>query len=134
MTLATCANNRVTSRPMSVIIYEEKFYCQTDESFLKYEQIAINPNVALCYKNYSIEGKCRSIGSPIDENNSFFIERFKKHFETSCKAYSSLPTEKLLEIKPNLIYSWQYELLEPFIEYFDFENQIYRFDKQQRVK
>ena len=29
MTLATCAENRVTSRAMSVIVYGGNFYCQT---------------------------------------------------------------------------------------------------------
>ena len=132
MTLATCAEDRVTSRSMSVIVHDGKFYFQTDEAFLKYKQIELNPNVALGYKNYSIEGKCRVLGSPMDENNRFFIARFKKHFSMSYKAYSALPTEKLLEITPTLIYSWQYKLTTPFMEYIDFENQTYRLEKQQR--
>jgi len=128
MTLSTCAENRVTSRSMSVVVYDVKFYCQTNETFLKYKQIAVNPNVALCLKNYSIEGKCRIIGNPLDESNSHFIELFKKHFFMSFKAYSALPTEKLLEITPVLIYSWEYKLTKPFMEYFDFENQTYRLE------
>jgi uncharacterized pyridoxamine 5'-phosphate oxidase family protein len=133
MSLATCAENRVSSRSMSMIVYEGKFYCQTDEKFLKYQQIALNSNVALCYKNYSIEGKCRVIGSPIDESNQFFIKLFKKHFYMSYKSYSAISTEKLLEITPTLIYSWEYKLTKPFMEYFDFENQVYRLETQKTV-
>jgi uncharacterized pyridoxamine 5'-phosphate oxidase family protein len=134
MTLATCAENRVTSRQMSVIVYNGKFYFQTDETFLKYKQIEINPNAALCFKNYSIEGKCRIIGSPIGESNSFFIELYKKYFLMSYKSYSSIPTERLIEITPSLIYSWEYKLTKPFMEYFDFENQTYRLENMSDKK
>lgn len=126
MTLATCAENRVTARVMSVIVYNGKFYCQTDENFLKYKQITKNPNVALCYKNYSIEGVCRCIGKPLDEKNIFFAKAFKKHFFASYKAYSALKTECLLEITPTLIYVWEYEFMKPYMEYWDFTNKEYK--------
>ena len=129
MSLATCADDRVSSRSMSVIVHDGKFYCQTDETFLKYKQITQNPNLALCYKNFSIEGKCRIIGHPLDESNSFFAVRFKEHFSGSFEAYTALPTEKLLEITPTLIYSWEYELTKPYMEYFDFNNQSYSIEK-----
>jgi len=128
MTLATCANDRVSSRSMSVIIYDEKFYCQTDETFLKYKQIIRNPNAALCYNNYSIEGKCRIIGHPLDENNNFFAERFKKYFINSFEAYTSLQTEKLIEITPVLIYTWEYKHEKPYKEYYDFNNRLYHIE------
>jgi len=128
MALATCADSRITSRRMSVIVHDGKFYCQTDETFLKYKQITQNPNVALCHKNFSIEGKCQIIGHPLDDNNSFFAKLFKKHFYGSYKSYTALPTEKLLEITPSLIYSWEYKLAKPYMEYFDFQNQSYRVD------
>ena len=128
MTLATCAENRVTSRSMSVIVHNGKFYCQTDKTFLKYKQISQNPNVALCYKDLSIEGKCRIIGHPLDKSNDFFADMFKKYFNHSFKMYSALPTEKLLEITPTLIYSWEYKLAKPYMKYFDFENQLYRLE------
>jgi len=128
MALATCTDNRITSRQMSVIVHDGKFYCQTDETFLKYKQITQNPNVALCYKNFSIEGVCKIIGHPLDEENSFFADRFKKHFYLSYKLYTARPTEKLLEITPSLIYSWEYKLTSPYMEYFDFENRLYRIE------
>ncbi len=39
MTLSTCAENRVTSRKMSVAVINGKFYCQTSEKYLKFKQI-----------------------------------------------------------------------------------------------
>ena len=70
MVLSTCAEQRVTSRPMSVVIVDGKFYCQTDENYLKFRQIMQNGNVALSIKNFSIQGTCRDIGKPLDKANS----------------------------------------------------------------
>lgn len=126
MTLATCEENRVTIRPMSMVVLDEKFYCQTDETFLKYKQIKENPRVALCYKNYSIEGVCKCIGKPLDKNNIFFAQAFKRCFYASYKAYSAIATECVLEIIPTFAYVWKYEMAKPYMEYWDFFNKEYR--------
>lgn len=81
MTLSTCADSRVTSRPMSVGVIGGKFYCQTDESYPKCGQLRKNPNAALCFGNFSIKGKCRIIGRPCE--HEFFIEAMKKIFRLS---------------------------------------------------
>lgn len=126
MVLSTCAESYVTSRPMSVVIVGEKFYCQTDEKYLKFRQIMQNDNVALSVKNFSIEGRCREIGKPLDNDNSEFAAAIKKHFLLAYKSYSHIESERLLEIMPTLIYSWSYELTKPYMEYWDFEKQTYR--------
>lgn len=120
MILSTCADNRVTSRAMSVVVIDEKFYCQTDERYLKCRQIKANPNVSLCVNNFSVEGECRIIGKPLE--NRFFIEKMKECFPDAVSRWSSLPTECVLEITPRLISSWIYENDKPFVEYWDFEN------------
>ena len=124
MVLSTCADERVTSRSMSVVVIDGKFYCQTDENYLKYKQLIRNENAALCFKNFSIEGKCRSIGKPADKD--FFISAMMKNFENAVERWSSLPSEKVLEITPTLIYSWIYENDMPCMEYWDFENLTYQ--------
>lgn len=126
MVLSTCAENRVSSRPMSVIVIAGKFYCQTDENYLKFKQISQNPNVSLSVKNFSIEGLCRVLGKPIDESNSVFLEMYKKHCLSAYEKYSHLESERLLEITPTLIYSWDYEMQNPYMEYWDFNNSVYR--------
>lgn len=125
MILAACTENRVTIRPMSVVVQDGKFYCQTDETFLKYKQVMENPRVALCYKNYSIEGMCKCIGKPLDKENTFFAQVFKKYFYGSYKAYSAIATERLLEITPTFAYVWKYEMAKPYMEYWDFLNGEY---------
>ncbi|MCI5753004.1 MAG: pyridoxamine 5'-phosphate oxidase family protein [Oscillospiraceae bacterium] len=124
MTLSTCSDERVTSRPMSVVVIGGKFYCRTDENYLKCRQLRKNPNAALCHNNFSIEGKCRIIGRPYE--HEAFIEAMKKHYGSAVERWSSLPSECVLEITPSLIYSWDYEDSKPYMEYWDFEDISYR--------
>lgn len=123
MTLSTCARNRVTSRPMSMVVLGGKFYCQTDENYLKCQQIRRNPNVAICHKNFSIEGTCHIIGKPLEQD--FFMRAMKKYFRLAAIRWSALPTECVLEIVPTLIYLWDYELTKPYMEYWNFQNMTY---------
>lgn len=125
MVLSTCAENRVTSRPVSAVVIDGKFYCQTDENYLKCKQLSENENAALSVKNFSIEGKCKSIGKPTD--NDFFITELKKYYPSAYDRWSALDRECVLEFTPTLIYSWSYDkLARPYMEYWDFENMTYR--------
>ena len=123
--LATSQNDRVTARSMSVIIYDRKFYFQTDVRFLKYRQIEANPNVALCYNNIQIEGVCRAIGHPLLRENSFFATLYKQHFAGSFAKYSALENEMLFEIVPSIITVWNYENGTPYREFYDFHDESY---------
>ena len=123
MILSTCADNRVTSRAMSVVVIDGKFYCQTDERYLKCRQIKANPSVSLCVNNFSIEGECHIVGKPSE--NVFFIAKMKEHFSDAVSRWSELPTECVLEITPKLISSWIYENNKPYIERWNFESSSY---------
>ncbi len=128
MILSTCAENRVTSRAMSVVVVDGKFYCQTDERYLKCQQIKTNPNVALCVNNFSVEGECRIIGKPFE--NDFFINAMNEHFPDAVSRWSELPTECVLEIMPKLVSAWIYENNIPYIERWDFENKCHTKEEQ----
>lgn len=65
MVLSTSYQDKVTSRMMSVIIFDGEFYFQTDKNFRKYNQIKNNPNVLLCCDNISVEGICTELGKPL---------------------------------------------------------------------
>lgn len=117
MVLSTSLNDRVTSRNMSMIILDEKFYFQTDKTFQKYEQLNSNPLVALCVDNIQIEGKCKEIGTPSD--HIVFLEMFKKYFASSFKSYSYLDHERLFVIEPISIQRWIYKEDVPYIEKFN---------------
>ena len=124
MVLSTSLHDKVTSRTMSIIILDAKFYFQSDIMFRKYEQILGNPNVSLCVDNIQIEGRCFEIGPPA--SLPVFCELFEKNFSASYKRYTSLKNERVFEVNPLYIQKWIYENNEPFIEQYDFCNMIYR--------
>lgn len=117
MVLSSSFNDKVSSRMMSIVLIDGKFYFQTDRAFRKYNQIICNPNVALCDDNIQIEGICKETGKPI-ENNAF-CELYKKYFKSSFDMYSNLENEVLFEITLGYIQKWVYENGKPFIEVFD---------------
>ena len=128
MVLSTCADNRVTSRSITVVVINNKFYCQTNKDYLKYRQIAHNPNVSLCFGRFTVEGVCRDIGRPYD--NEFFIQALGKYYPDAVDRWSALPQECVLEITPTLIQSWIYENNKPYIESWDMRDSTYRKEQQ----
>ena len=124
MVLSTCCENRVTSRPVSVVVIDGKFFFQTDVNYLKCRQIRENPNTALSFKNFSVEGKCRIMDNP--QNHSGFMAAMKKYYPLAVERYSGLETERVLEVTPTLVYLWEYINSKPYMEYYDMENRTYR--------
>lgn len=127
MTLSTCSEGRVTSRSMSVVVINGKFYCQTDENYLN-RQLRENPSAALCVGSFSIEGVCRIIGKPLQ--HEAFMAAMRKHFPSAAERWSEQPSECVLELTPRLIYSWIYENDIPYTEYWDFENMTYHKERK----
>ncbi|MDD6395459.1 MAG: pyridoxamine 5'-phosphate oxidase family protein [Firmicutes bacterium] len=123
MVLSTSLNDKVTSRMMSIIVIDGKFYFQTDNTFRKYQQIQGNPNVALCADNIQIEGVCNEVGRP--QLSPEFCKLYNENFSVSYKLYSELENERLFEIIPTYIQKWIYVDGKPFIGAFDFKNKIY---------
>ena len=124
MTISACSHSRVTSRPVSVVVIDGKFYFQTDIRYLKCRQIKENPNIALSFRNFSIEGRCRIMDKPVMHRD--FIKSMTEHFPSAVTRYSGVDTERVLEITPTLIYLWEYENDKPYMEYYDFRNDTYR--------
>lgn len=125
MVLSTSKNDYVSSRMMSVVQMGGRLYFQTDNTMRKYRQLSANPNVALCTDNLQIEGVCKEIGHPLE--NAGFCESFKRQFESSFNAYTSLENERLFEVMPTYIQRWVYKDGLPFIEAIDTENESYSF-------
>lgn len=112
--LATCADNRVTIRPMSHVNEGLSVYFQTGEHYLKSQQIKANPHVALSVGTYEIEGHAEIIGHPTDESNRFFMDKYKVKFPNYAD-YSTLPQQVLIKVEINLVRQWQYKNGKPFI-------------------
>ncbi|MBQ8968028.1 pyridoxamine 5'-phosphate oxidase family protein [Ruminococcus sp.] len=128
MVLSTCDDSLVTSRSMSVVVTDGKFYCQTNRNYLKCRQIEKNPNVSLCFGHFSIEGKCRILGRPYDV--PLFMEALDSAYPDAVRRWSALPEECVLEISPGAIRAWIYENDIPYIESWDIFNKTYKKEKQ----
>lgn len=127
MVLSTSENNKVSSRMMSIVKIDNKFYFQTDIMMRKYHQISANNNVALCIDNIQIEGICTEIGHPL--NNTAFCDIFQECFKGSYDAYSALSNERFFVVEPLYIERWIYKDNIPYIETFDINTQKYSFNK-----
>jgi len=112
---ATCADNRVTIRPMSHVNDGITVYFQTGENYLKTRQIKANPNVALYVGTYEIEGKATVIGHPLDEANQFFIEKLKTKHENAFEHWSSLPSQVVVKVEISLVRQWRYVDCKPVV-------------------
>ena len=127
MVLATSSDNRVTARNMSCVIMDQKIYFQTDKTFLKYDQILNNPNVALCTDNIQIEGVAKIGKHPFDEENKEFAKVFEKNYKGSYDNYSNLDNEIVVEVEPVFITLWKYKDGQPFRDFLDIsEKRAYR--------
>lgn len=124
MVLSTSLDNIVTSRMMSIVILNERFYFQTDKTFRKYRQLKENGNVSLCIDNIEIEGYCEEAGIPL--KNAEFANAYKRSFPGSYERYTSLKNERLFVISPVFIERWLYIHEVPYIETFDIRNERYR--------
>ena len=127
MVLSTSANEKFSSRMMSIVQHEGVFYFQTDRTMRKYWQICENRNVALCIDNIQIEGKADGAGRP--NEHKIFSELFRKQFKGSADAYSSLDNERVFEVRPTFIQRWLYIDGVPYIERFFINDKRYSLEK-----
>jgi hypothetical protein len=118
MALATSAGGRTTCRMMSCVADGLIVYFQTSLGSLKYEQIAANPNVALCFGNASLEGAAEILGHPLAEPG--FRALYEARHPGSFRAYSFLEDERVVRVTPRLVFLWKYidgkpcrEILDP---------------------
>jgi uncharacterized pyridoxamine 5'-phosphate oxidase family protein len=96
--LATAAGTHVTARNVFTVSNGIVIFFMTDRNFVKYKQLTLNPNVALCRDNYQIEGKAKNIA---------VSDLFRKHHPLAHKRFAALKTEVLFEIHPTQISIWK---------------------------
>lgn len=123
MVLSTSLHDEVTSRMMSFIIQDEKFYFQTDNRFRKHAQLRGNSRVSLCRDNMAVEGICSEIGKPSDF--PVFCKLYQKYFPASYQRYTGMKEERLFVVTPMRLEKWIYEDKQPYMEILDFQFQTY---------
>jgi len=114
--LSTSLNDEVTSRSMSIINENLIIYFQTNECYVKDNQMKHNPKVALCYSNISVEGIAEPIGNWLDEKNKDLLELYKKHHLGSFEYYGLLEGQIVYKITPKVIKVWKYVDKKPLRE------------------
>lgn len=125
--LASCSDGRVTARTMSHVNIGIDIYFQTDKKFLKAEQIAQNPKVALCVGNLQIEGAAVLGHHPADPENTEILRLYKQKHPHSFEMYSSMKDEIVIKVKPTLAILWKYINGKPCRDYLNLcENTAYR--------
>lgn len=123
MVLSTSLHDEVTSRMMSFIIQDGKFYFQTDKRFRKYAQLKGNSRVSLCRDNMAMEGICSEMGKPSDF--PAFCELYQKYFSASYRRYTDMEEERLFVVTPVRLEKWIYEDNQPYMEILDFQSRTY---------
>ena len=108
LTLATCADNHVTIRPISHINVGLNIYFQTDADSLKMNQITANPFVAMCVGTFEIEGAAAPCGHPLAEQNAFFAKAYQEKHPSSFKKYSTLEDEIVIHVAVRRVRQWRY--------------------------
>ena len=114
--LSTSLNDEVSSRSMSIINEDLTIYFQTNECYLKDNQMKHNPKVALCNSNISIEGIAEPIGNWLDEKNNNLLELYKKNHLGSFEYYGLLDGQVVYKITPKVIKVWKYVDKKPLRE------------------
>ena len=103
MVLSTSDEGNVSSRMVSLISYNEKFYItsmKNREYDEKLKQMEENPNVALCADTMQIKGKAKILGSASDEKNNEIMMEYKNILPASFERFASNPAAMLIEIVP----------------------------------
>lgn len=77
MVLSTCSGNHVTSRVVSTACSGTKILFASFRNNTKCAQIKENPNVAVCFGNFQIEGIAQIVGTPQDTNNDELMALYK---------------------------------------------------------
>lgn len=121
--LATCNNNQVAARTISVIVHDNKIYFQTDLRMDKAKEIEKNNNVAICIGSIQIKGTCKHIGKPA--HIKWFVDKYKNKYPNAFALYSRLEYERVFEIEPTSAKVWTYIQGEPYIKVIDFEKKEY---------
>ncbi|MGL4697986.1 pyridoxamine 5'-phosphate oxidase family protein [Enterococcus larvae] len=119
--LATSAADHVSSRPVSVVVYDEKIVFQTSTKLLKYQQIQKNQQVALCVDNIQIEGTAVLGGRPSEDHR--FSEAYREKHLGSYTNYSHMDSSRVIEVQPQKIIMWVYKDKEPYIVTFQIDAQ-----------
>lgn len=131
MCLASCVDNNVKVRDLSVYYNDGKLYVLSRQNNSLMHDIAINPRVGLCHVSHNLYGTARSLGHPLDKNNAALRKMLKRQFSLNYDEYVTEhnPEMRIVEITLTNVETFtryhRYEI--------DFVNQVATRDHTQPV-
>ena len=125
ITLATCADGKVTARSMAIVNDGLTIMFQTVGYSEKMRQIKANPNVAFSSGNMQIEAVARVASDPGEI--TAFVELFKVKFPRYYETYTGLPDETTVICEPIKFKLYKFLDGKPCADVLDIkENMAYR--------
>jgi len=125
ITLATCYENKVTARAMSIVNDGLTIMFQTGRHSEKSNQMRQNSNVAFSVGNMQIEATAEIFGHPND--NQLFLDKYKAKYPQYHLMYTDMPDEVLVIASPMKITLYKYIDGKPCADVLDIvENRAYR--------
>ena len=128
--IATSKEDFVTAREVRFISDGLSMFFFTDHRSRKYEQIKVNPNVAIAVGNLSIDGVASVKGHVKDEGNEKYLEIFREkqpdYFKHWTKVgYFEDPNMRVIEVTPRRISMYKSRLFdnvpEPYLAILNIE-------------
>lgn len=111
MILATAADDRVTMRTVSPVVYQEAILIFTSPESLKYQQLQKNPNCSFAIDNFFVEGKAKFYGSTMLASNEdmreVYAQKYADAFDES-EEFGGMTSEFIL-LKPSRLKAWMFE-------------------------
>ena len=104
--LATCADNRVTTRLVGHLLYGHTLVFSTNIDSLKVAQIKRNPNVAFYLNGYNIEAVAKLYGHP--QTHPTFEKDYAEKYPEYVSTYGYSPDDVLVTAEIKLIQSYSY--------------------------
>ncbi|MGL4367941.1 MAG: hypothetical protein ACRCTQ_06675 [Brevinemataceae bacterium] len=107
--LSTSANNIVTSRTISVIVYNDYLYFTSvkRDSSIKNKQIAQNHNIALCSNKIQMIGQAFILGLTSESQNQDVMNLYKQILPQAYKMFVETHECYLIKIDISTYKNWE---------------------------
>lgn len=107
--LSTCLENKVTSRMMCFVYFDQSIYFLTGRRSNKCKQIEGNSNVSLCIENIQLEGIATIIGHPSEKQNELISNIFGNKFPFYFNRFAHYKAAVFIKVKIQNVKQWKME-------------------------
>lgn len=109
--LATSRNDAVSARPVSIMNIGRRIFVRTSGSSRKAQDMAVNPNVAICVGKFYFTGKAKSLGAVFDEQNAEIKAAYTARYPSAFSDEDEFiqPDEQFFEILVEKVCEWIYD-------------------------